>query len=88
MEIRTNYMVVITPKMNLLQIPIVDKYFVSPTSPGARQRGTEFAEAKGLLSPMARHPRALPSALDAEIDRLPMLDGPPMLVPPENVISA
>ena len=51
MEIRTNHMVVITPKMNLLQIPIVDKYFVPPSDPAAQTRGTSFAMGKGLLSP-------------------------------------
>lgn len=51
MEIRTNHMVVITPKMNLLQIPIVDKFYVPPSDPAALNRGTDFAAAKGLLSP-------------------------------------
>ncbi|KAJ8595922.1 N-terminal nucleophile aminohydrolase [Rhizopogon salebrosus TDB-379] len=51
MEIRTNNMVVITPKMNLLQIPIIDKFYVSPSDPAALNRGTDFAAAKGLLSP-------------------------------------
>ena len=51
MEIRTNNMVVITPKMNFLQIPIVDKFYVSPSDPAALSRGTDFAAAKGLLSP-------------------------------------
>jgi glutamine amidotransferase len=51
MEIRTNNMVVITPKMNLLQIPIVDKFYVSPSDPAALNRDTDFAVAKGLLSP-------------------------------------
>lgn len=51
MEIRTNHMVVITPKMNLLQIPIIDKYFSAPTDPASLNRGTEFAAGKGLLSP-------------------------------------
>ena len=51
MEIRTNNMVVITPKMNFLQIPIVDKFYVSPSDPAALNRGTDFAAAKGLLSP-------------------------------------
>lgn len=58
MEIRTNYMVVITPKMNLLQIPIIDKYYTVPMSPAYRQRGTEYAEAKGLLSPVEHRARA------------------------------
>lgn len=44
-------MVVITPKMNILQIPIIDKYFVPPSDPAAQNRGTEFAAGKGLLSP-------------------------------------
>ncbi|PIL31887.1 hypothetical protein GSI_06591 [Ganoderma sinense ZZ0214-1] len=52
MEIRTNHMVVITPKMNLLQIPIVDKFYVTPSDPAALNRGVEFAAAKGLLSPI------------------------------------
>jgi len=51
MEIRTNNMAVITPKMNLLQIPIIDKFYVSPSDPAALNRGTDFAAAKGLLSP-------------------------------------
>jgi glutamine amidotransferase len=51
MEIRTNNMVVITPKMNLLQIPIVDKFYVSPSDPAALNRDTDFAAGKGLLSP-------------------------------------
>ncbi|KAH8835298.1 N-terminal nucleophile aminohydrolase [Flagelloscypha sp. PMI_526] len=51
MEIKTNNMVVITPKMNLLQIPIVDKFYVRPSDPDAQSRRTEFAQEKGLLSP-------------------------------------
>lgn len=51
MEIRTNNMVVITPKMNVLQIPIVDRFYVSSSDPAALSRGTDFAAAKGLLSP-------------------------------------
>ena len=51
MEIRTNNMAVITSKMNFLQIPIVDKFYVSPSDPAALNRGTDFAAAKGLLSP-------------------------------------
>ncbi|KAI0815033.1 nucleophile aminohydrolase [Irpex lacteus] len=38
MEIRTNHMVVITPKMNLLQIPIIDKQGTLESSP---RRATE-----------------------------------------------
>ncbi|EKM61102.1 uncharacterized protein PHACADRAFT_134287 [Phanerochaete carnosa HHB-10118-sp] len=57
MEIRTNHMVVITPKMNLLQIPIIDKYYVTPSDPSAQHRGTDFAAAKGLLSPRRELPR-------------------------------
>ncbi|TBU35334.1 N-terminal nucleophile aminohydrolase [Dichomitus squalens] len=54
MEIRTNHMVVITPKMNLLQIPIVDKFYVKPSDPAAPHRDVEFAAAKGFLSPGLR----------------------------------
>jgi glutamine amidotransferase len=61
MEIRTNNMVVITPKMNLLQIPIIDKFYVRPSDPAALIRGTDFAAAKGLLSPR----RALTSVMPA-----------------------
>ncbi|OJT04728.1 hypothetical protein TRAPUB_4522 [Trametes pubescens] len=50
MEIRTNHMVVITPKMNLLQIPIVDRFYVPQSDPAALSRGTDFAAAKGFLS--------------------------------------
>jgi hypothetical protein len=51
MEIKTNNMVVITPKMNLLQIPIIDQYYVPPSDPNSFARATEFAQEKGLLSP-------------------------------------
>ncbi|KAJ7900299.1 N-terminal nucleophile aminohydrolase [Mycena olivaceomarginata] len=46
MEIKTNTLVVITPRFNLLQIPIVDKF----SAPG-HVRGTEFAQEKGFLHP-------------------------------------
>ncbi|KAF4622977.1 hypothetical protein D9613_001764 [Agrocybe pediades] len=54
MEIKTNHMVVITPKMNLLQIPIKDKFYVPPSDPAALNRRTEFAQEKGLLNPTSR----------------------------------
>lgn len=50
MEIKTNNMVVITPKMNLLMIPIVDEFYVPPSDP-ALARTTEFAQGKGFLHP-------------------------------------
>jgi hypothetical protein len=37
--------------MNVLQIPIIDKFYVYPTDPRSLNRGTDFAAAKGLLSP-------------------------------------
>ncbi|KAJ7169837.1 N-terminal nucleophile aminohydrolase [Mycena filopes] len=46
MEIKTNTLVVITPRFNLLQIPIIDKF----SAPGTT-RGIEFAQEKGLLNP-------------------------------------
>ncbi|KAJ7071076.1 N-terminal nucleophile aminohydrolase [Mycena amicta] len=46
MEIKTNTMVVITPRFNLLQIPIIDKY----SAPGVVRR-SDFAHEKGLLNP-------------------------------------
>lgn len=54
MEIKTNHMVVITPKMNLLQIPIKDKFYVPPSDPAALTRDIEFAQEKGLLVPQVR----------------------------------
>lgn len=54
MEIRTNHMAVITPKMNFLQIPIRDKYFTEPSDPASNTRETTFAAGKGLLSPVTR----------------------------------
>ncbi len=44
-------MIVITPKMNLLQIPITDEFYVPPSDPLAGKRGVEFAAQKGLLNP-------------------------------------
>ena len=60
MEIKTNHMVVITPKMNLLQIPIKDKFYVPPSDPAALTRATDFAQEKGLLNPQVR--KNIPSA--------------------------
>ncbi|KZS95993.1 N-terminal nucleophile aminohydrolase [Sistotremastrum niveocremeum HHB9708] len=54
MEIRTNTLIVVTPRMNLLQIPIIDEFHVPATDPASFNRATEFAAEKGLLSP--RHP--------------------------------
>lgn len=51
MEIRTNHMAIITPKMNLLQIPIIDEFYVPPSDPAALMRTTEFAQEKGFLNP-------------------------------------
>lgn len=49
MEIKTNHMAIITPRMNLLQMPIVDKYYVPPSTPEAQGRTAEFANKKGLF---------------------------------------
>ncbi|KAF8922604.1 nucleophile aminohydrolase [Mucidula mucida] len=51
MEIKTNNMAIITPKMNFLQIPIIDQFYVSPADPTFTGRTTEFAREKGLLAP-------------------------------------
>jgi len=48
MEVKTNTMVVITPKMNLLQIPIIDEYWVAPQDPAANHRSTEYAISMGF----------------------------------------
>ncbi|KAK0436646.1 N-terminal nucleophile aminohydrolase, partial [Desarmillaria tabescens] len=50
MEIKTNAMVVITPKMNLLRIPITEQFYVAPSDPNSA-RTVEFAREKGLLTP-------------------------------------
>jgi glutamine amidotransferase len=57
MEIKTNHMAVITPKMNLLQIPIKDKFYFPPSDPAAQSRATEFAQEKGLLNQHKAVPR-------------------------------
>jgi len=50
MEIKTNNMVILTPKMNVLLVPIIDKFYVHPSDPESQNRGTDFALAKGLFS--------------------------------------
>ncbi|KAF9040571.1 N-terminal nucleophile aminohydrolase [Panaeolus papilionaceus] len=50
MEIKTNHMAVITRKMNFLQIPIIDKFYVPPSDPEALTRAKEFAQERGLLN--------------------------------------
>lgn len=50
MEIKTNNMIILTPKMNVLLIPIIDKFYVHPSDPESQNRGTDFAAAKGLFT--------------------------------------
>lgn len=68
MEIKTNHMVVITPKMNLLQIPIKDKFYVPPSDPAALTRTIEFAQEKGFLVPQVRKifPTSEPSVEESQ----------------------
>ncbi|KAF5374877.1 hypothetical protein D9758_000327 [Tetrapyrgos nigripes] len=64
MEIKTNNMVVITPKMNLLQIPIMDKFYVHPSDPASQARTAEFAREKGFLAhSVASHISANPTEI-------------------------
>ncbi|KAH7104128.1 glutamine amidotransferase [Auriculariales sp. MPI-PUGE-AT-0066] len=56
MEIKTNTLIVITPRMNLLQIPIVDEFYVPPSDPAVR-RTSGFAAQKGFF---ARRPSPPP----------------------------
>jgi hypothetical protein len=55
MEIKTNHMIVVTAKMNVLLIPIVDKFYVPPSDPAAQPRDIDLAVAKGYYS----HPTQL-----------------------------
>lgn len=48
MEVKTNTMLVITPKMNLLQIPIVDEFWVGDLDPEAGSRSTDYAISMGF----------------------------------------
>ncbi|WVR05261.1 hypothetical protein IAU60_002273 [Kwoniella sp. DSM 27419] len=47
MEVKTNTMIVITPKMNLLQIPIIDEFWVPPQDPARSTRSRDFAIEMG-----------------------------------------
>ncbi|KAK1925024.1 cytoplasm protein [Papiliotrema laurentii] len=48
MEVKSNTMLVITPKMNILQIPIIDEYWVPPQDPNAHHRSKDFAISMGF----------------------------------------
>ncbi|EIN13805.1 N-terminal nucleophile aminohydrolase [Punctularia strigosozonata HHB-11173 SS5] len=80
MEIKTNHMIAITPRMNLLQIPIVDKFFVSPS----QGRETGFAAEKGFLSPRPGPLRG--SAIEATENGIP-INVPENAVLTENLRS-
>ncbi|KAG9022538.1 hypothetical protein FS837_006301, partial [Tulasnella sp. UAMH 9824] len=69
MEIPTNTLMVITPKMNVLQIPIIDEFHVSDPLQ-AKKRGSDFAAQKGLLSSAygARRGGSVPSPLQPAQD--------------------
>ncbi|KAG8899861.1 hypothetical protein FRC01_010348 [Tulasnella sp. 417] len=71
MEIPTNTLIVITPKMNMLQIPIIDEFHVSDPLE-AKKRGSDFAAQKGLLSSAygARRGGSVPSPLQPTQDEL------------------
>lgn len=72
MEIRTNHMVVITPRMNLLQLPIKDEFYVPPSHPEALARTTEFASERGLLLPREEDNK-LPPATEVRSGRKPIV---------------
>ena len=42
MEIKTNNVIVLTSKMNVLLTPIVDKFYVYPSDPDSQNRGTDL----------------------------------------------
>ncbi|WVN85295.1 uncharacterized protein L203_100440 [Cryptococcus depauperatus CBS 7841] len=48
MEVKTNTMIVVTPKMNLLQIPIIDDYWVAPEDPASLNRSRDFVIKLGF----------------------------------------
>ncbi len=47
---KTNHMIVVTAKMNVLLISIVDKFYVPPSDPAAQPRDIDLAVAKGYYS--------------------------------------
>jgi predicted glutamine amidotransferase len=53
MEIKTNTMIVVTPKMNVLQIPIKDEFYVAPSEQASHKRTAGLAAEKGLFHPRA-----------------------------------
>jgi len=52
MEIKTNTLVVVTPKMNILQIPIIDEF---SSSSNMKKRTVEFAAEKGYWTAKKAH---------------------------------
>jgi glutamine amidotransferase len=48
MEVKTNTMLVVTPKMNILQIPIVDEFWVAQGDKDAHKRSTDYAVEMGF----------------------------------------
>ncbi|KAF8311161.1 N-terminal nucleophile aminohydrolase [Clavulina sp. PMI_390] len=64
MEIKTNTMIVITPKMNILQIPIVDEFSASSRS----KRNVQFATEKGLWTQNPRKAAAAAAAAAKEVN--------------------
>jgi len=62
MEIKTNTLIVITPKMNILQIPIIDEFSASSTS----KRDVQFATDKGLWAQNPRRVVAASQPTDSE----------------------
>ncbi|CAK9780180.1 N-terminal nucleophile aminohydrolase [Cutaneotrichosporon oleaginosum] len=54
-EVKTNMMIVITPKMNLLQIPIIDEYWVAPQDPASHARSPDLAIQLGFGHGFAYH---------------------------------
>ena len=48
MEVKTNTMLVVTPKMNILQIPIRDEFWVEEGSKDVSKRSTDYAVEMGF----------------------------------------
>jgi len=43
-------MIVVTEKMNVLLIPIIDKFYVPPSDPDGQSRDIDLAVAKGFYT--------------------------------------
>lgn len=74
-EVHTNSLIVVTSRMNVLQIPIRDKYADDPTAAGGEGRGRALVRGWGLATGYADEEGKSDPSEDDKLPRMVEIDG-------------